>query len=262
MKVNRNTIIKIAIDVGAIAIVLFLLYLALKSVLPGFVEVLAEGDQGDVQEYLRRFNDFGGYAVGFFLQFIQIITILLPSVPIQVAVGIIFGTWRGFLVCYTGYVSANAAIFFFSRKLGAGLEKLLPSRHASSKHQGMILHSEHPAFMVFLASIMPLIPNGLIPYIASKTEVKFGAFMLAVATGCIPTVLTLCAVGDQINSGDWLSAAIYVLPLFIFVGIMFWQQKNLTNLYSKGMKKIRAYMEKKRACEKTEDNEQSGGADD
>lgn len=94
------------------------------------------------------------------MQFIQIITIALPSVPIQVAVGVIFGTWRGFLVCYLGYVSANALIFISVRKLGAKLEQLLPGKpveKTGSKKRILlpmqsILHlvfSLHPFFPLF-----------------------------------------------------------------------------------------------------------------
>ena len=94
---KRNGIIKALIQIGLILVVLALIFFSLNSVLPGFIDVLANGQQSDVQEYLNSFHDFSGYAIGFLLQFIQIITIALPSVPIQVAVGVIFGTWRGFL---------------------------------------------------------------------------------------------------------------------------------------------------------------------
>jgi len=194
---KRNGIIKALIQIGLILVVLALIFFSLNSVLPGFIDVLANGQQSDVQEYLNSFHDFSGYAIGFLLQFIQIITIILPSVPIQVAVGVIFGTWRGFLVCYLGYISAN------------------------------------PAFSVFFASVLPVIPNGLIPYVASKTKIGFRSYMLAVMTGCIPTVLTLCAVGDQLVEGDFLSAALYVAPLLLFAGLLLWQRKNILSLYEK-----------------------------
>lgn len=233
---KRNKLLKILIQVGLGAVVLALIVFALNSVLPGFIDVLANGQQGDVQEYLNSFHDFSGYAIGFLLQFVQIITIFLPSVPIQVAVGVIFGTWRGFLVCYMGYISANAVIFIAVRKLGEKLEQLLPGKTAEKKNakkKNFIMDAKYPAFNVFFASILPVIPNGLIPYVASKTKISFRSYMLAVMTGCIPTVLTLCAVGDQLVDGDFLSAALYVAPLLIFAGLLLWQRKNIIALYEK-----------------------------
>lgn len=157
---KRNGIIKTLIQIGLILVVLALIFFSLNSVLPGFIDVLANGQQSDVQEYLNSFHDFSGYAIGFLLQFIQIITIILPSVPIQVAVGVIFGTWRGFLVCYLGYISANALIFISVRKLGTKLEQLLPGKpveKTGSKKRILlpmqsILHlvfSLHPFFPLF-----------------------------------------------------------------------------------------------------------------
>ena len=244
MKEKKNGIIKLLIQITLIAIVLGLVFIAVESVLPGMIDVIAHGTDSDVEEYLNQFNDLKGYAVAFFLQFIQIITIFLPSIPIQVAVGIVFGVWRGFLVCFLGYVSASALIFIASKKLGDGLEKLLPSRKKLSdektfKKKRLILDSEHPAFMIFLATTFPLLPNGLIPYIAAKTKVKFIPFITAVGIGCIPTILTLCTVGKKLVSGDFLSAALYTLPLILLFLLMFWQQKNIIALYSRVMNKLR-----------------------
>lgn len=217
------------------------MYVAVEGVLPGFLDVLAEGDQEDVQSYLRSFNDFNGYIIGFVLQFIQIISIFLPSVPIQVAVGLIFGTWRGFLICYAGYVAANAVVFTLYRRLGKGLDRMFPNSNVKIKkdRHDFILGAEHPAFMVFLASILPVIPNGVIPYIAAKTKMSFRSFIVAVATGCVPTILTLCAIGGKLTQGNWWSALVYTLPLILFVAIMFWQQKNAIKLYEYVLRRVK-----------------------
>lgn len=250
MEVKRNKILKILIQGGLIAVVLVLVYISVESVLPGVIKVLANGTDIDVQEYLRQFNDIKGYAVGFFLQFIQIITIILPSIPIQIATGIVFGVWRGFLVCFLGYISANAVIFILVRKLGSSLEKILPTaidKAKNTKKKNAILDSEHPAFMVFLATTFPILPNGIIPYVAAKTRVRFTSFMAAVSVGCVPTILTLCTVGKKIIKGDLLSAALYVLPLLLFFLVMFWQQKNLIKLYTKLFKAVSDLKQKLRA---------------
>ena len=173
---KRNGIIKTLIQIGLILVVLALIFFSLNSVLPGFIDVLANGQQSDVQEYLNSFHDFSGYAIGFLLQFIQIITIALPSVPIQVAVGVIFGTWRGFLVCYLGYVSANALIFISVRKLGAKLEQLLPGKpveKTGSKKKNFITDAKYPAFSVFFASVLPVIPNEFDSVCCIKNENRF-----------------------------------------------------------------------------------------
>ncbi|HBV80615.1 MAG TPA: hypothetical protein DEF33_06580, partial [Clostridiales bacterium] len=150
---------------------------------------------------------------------------------------------------YLGYVSANALIFISVRKLGAKLEQLLPGKpveKTGSKKKNFITDAKYPAFSVFFASVLPVIPNGLIPYVASKTKIGFRSYMLAVMTGCIPTVLTLCAVGDQLVEGDFLSAALYVAPLLLFAGLLLWQRKNILSLYEKIKQRTAEHKAKKK----------------
>lgn len=251
---RKNKVIKIIINTVLIAVIALLLYISLNSILPGFIEILAEGDEVELQKYLQSFRTFDGYLVGFLLQFIQIITIFLPSAPIQIATGFIFGTWKAFIVCYLGYVSANAVIFLVGRALDGGLEKLLPSnsnKSINSNKAQKILNSKYPAFTVFLASILPLIPNGVIPYTASKTKMKFSSFIISVGIGCIPTVYTVCAVGGELHTFDYLTAALMVLPLFALTGILFWQKNNLISVYEKILKRL-----KRGAYEQLEDDDE------
>lgn len=70
--------------------------------------------------------------------------------------------------------------------------------------------------------------------------------MLAVMTGCIPTVLTLCAVGDQLVEGDFLSAALYVAPLLLFAGLLLWQRKDILSLYEKIKQRTAEHKAKKK----------------
>lgn len=248
--IKRNRILKLLIQIALIAAVLLLVYFSVESVLPGIIDLIAKGDGADVQQYLSQFTNLRGCFIGFLLQFIQIITIFLPSIPIQIAMGIVFGVWRGFLICFLGYNAASALIFAAARKLGDSLEKLLPSKKVNEKGETKkraILDSEHPAFMVFLATLFPMLPNGLIPYAAAKTKVRFPAFMLAVGTGCIPTILTLCAVGKKLIGGDFLAAALFTLPLLALFIILFWQQKNITALFEKVSARIRKRRQKKAA---------------
>ncbi|MBR4435939.1 MAG: TVP38/TMEM64 family protein [Clostridia bacterium] len=250
---GKNKLIKTLIQVGLILLVLALVYISLESVLPGAIRLIANGDREELEKFLLGFNDFKGYVIGFMMQFVQIITIVLPSIPIQIACGIVFGLWRGFAVCFLGYVSASALIFIASRKLGDKLEKIFPTKPTSERNtakKNAILDSKHPGFMVFMATTFPLLPNGLIPYIAAKTKIKFPVFLLAIGVGCIPTIFTLCAVGKQLINGDILSAALFTLPLIAIFLIMFLFQKQITSCYEKIVDRIK---NKRKTAEREED---------
>lgn len=65
VKERKNKIIKIVINVAMLALIVFLLYISLNSVLPGFIDVLAEGDNEAIEAYLKSFTTFKGYFVAF-----------------------------------------------------------------------------------------------------------------------------------------------------------------------------------------------------
>ena len=50
---NKNTIIRTLITIALAALVCLLIYISLKSVLPGFIEVLVNGDNQELQLYLE-----------------------------------------------------------------------------------------------------------------------------------------------------------------------------------------------------------------
>ncbi len=204
----------------------------LNSILPGFWGVLERGSQSEIQSYIRGFGTARGAMLAFLLQFMQIISILFPGVPIQLATGLVFGTFHGFLICYAGYVSANAVVFLLARKLGDGMSLLFPTTGRKTGKLRFISESSSPAFMVVLASLIPIMPNGLVPYIASKTKISFLRYMVAVGVGCIPCLLVLNAMGSELLGGDYLTVLLYATALTVFIFIIYRFHKPITGLYA------------------------------
>ena len=88
----RNNLLRVVMLVAAFAVVLTIILLSLNAILPGFSDVLERGDQQELVHYIRGFGSVGGVALAFLLQFIQIISIFFPGGPIQIAIGVVFGT--------------------------------------------------------------------------------------------------------------------------------------------------------------------------
>jgi len=130
-----------------------------------------------------------------------------------------FGTWLGLAICVTGYVSANVLVFWLARKLGNRMDKILPVKQR--KFENIITKSEYPGFMVFLACLIPLLPNGIVPYIAARTKLDLKHFFLSVFFGSIPCLLLLCAVGNRILEGDYLWAAIFGSILVLSIILLY-----------------------------------------
>ena len=128
----------------------------------GFVAV--EGNLSVAYHALEKVES-SGHNVLFLLQYIQILSIFLPGAPIQIASGIVFGTWIGFLTCYIAYNLANLTLFFLTRKLGDSIRQIIArDRPKDSSLIERILAS--PAIGVILLCLIPIVPNGLVPVFA------------------------------------------------------------------------------------------------
>lgn len=218
---QATQLLRILLTVAPLVLTILIILLILQRMLPGFIDILENGDRLEIMEYLRSFGSVRGVLLGFLLQFMQIISIIFPGAPIQIAMGVVFGTWLGFAICVSGYVAANMLVFWLARKLGNGMDKILPVKQR--KVESIITKSEYPEFMVFLACLVPLLPNGIVPYIAARTNLDLKHYFFSVFFGCIPFMLLLCAVGNNILEGDYLWAAIFgsiiilsIILLYIF----------------------------------------------
>ena len=212
--------LRVLVFVLAFVLIAAILLLVLDSILPGFLNVLEQGDHTQIEQYIRSFGSFGGALLGFSLQFIQILSVLFPGGPIQIAIGIVFGTFEGFLICFSGYVLANLFVFWSARKLGNRLDQVFSSNRKSRLR--FITEAQHPGFVVALSCLLPFLPNGLVPYIAARTKISTGRFLVAITLGCIPTLFLLCAIGNTLLMGNYrkgilLSALLVVGVLLLYV---------------------------------------------
>jgi len=214
---RRATILRILCLILVIAVIATIIVVALNAILPGFIDILEQGDHTAIEQYIRSFNSYESVLLAFFLQFIQILSVFFPGGPIQVAIGIVFGTLDGFLICLAGYVLANLFVFFSARRLGNRFDQLFSNR-SNTKKLKFITDAKHPGYVVALSCLMPLLPNGLVPYIAAKTKITTLQFSIAVFFGCIPTLLILCAIGNKILMADY--GIVALLCALLVVGVL------------------------------------------
>lgn len=62
-----------------------------------------------------------------------------------------------------------------------------------------------------MACLIPVVPNGVIPYAAARTEMRFGQFTLAVCLGSVTPIFLMCLIGGRILAGEYLLAVVVLL---------------------------------------------------
>ena len=224
---RRSNLLRVLLLAAAFAVALAIILLSLNAILPGFAEVIQRGDQQELVTYIRGFGSVGGIALAFLLQFVQIISIFFPGGPIQIAIGVVFGTLWGFVICHLGYVLANIFVFFSARRLDNRLDQLFSKDGGTDSRFHLITDSQHPAFVVALSCLIPLLPNGLVPYIAARTKITFRQFVVSVYLGSIPTLLILNAIGNKLLQGDYLEVALLGGALILGVALLYLFRKRI-----------------------------------
>lgn len=172
-----------------------------------------------IEGFLSRYSGLRGMAYLALLQALQVLSIFLPGAAVQIAGGLVYGTWKSFVICLISFVGTNVGVFILARKGHDLVDR--PDTKLARRAQRVLdwINSSDPFFMSMLAYMMPGIPNGFVPYAAMKTNVSLRKFSLAVFLGSLVQIFIMCSIGSRIMSGDFgISFALVIGSLaLIFV---------------------------------------------
>lgn len=153
--------------------------------------------------------------------------LLLPSTPLNLTGGVIFGTIWGTI--WTSIAALIAAImaFYFTRTIGKGIiqEKLAGRWEAINSEitQGGV-------FYIFAIRLLPIIPYGLVNFVAGLTSITVKDYIIGTSLGTIPGILPFVMMGSSgitaIQTGDFLPLLFALSLIGILVGVATWYRKS------------------------------------
>lgn len=218
---KKNTLFKVIYIAAVVIIALALIFFALKETVPDLIPLIEKGNAEEIQEYLRESSTVKGVLCTILLQMVQVWSLFIPGMPIQVAAGCVYGFFAAFAICHLSSVAAQFIAITVWRRTGKRLEKWMPVDVENNSRLKEFLSSQAPpAYLVILACMIPIMPNGLIALMASKMNISIKKYTLSVWAGSIINVLLCCAVGNRIIEGDWIVAVLFVIilvALFLFM---------------------------------------------
>lgn len=177
------------------------------------VVIIGDIDQQQLEVWLEQ---MGGLAPLIYIVLYTVGTLLiLPSTPLNLTGGAIFGIWWGTLWTTIAALVAAIAAFAFTRTVG----KELVSQKLTGRWRAMDTEiSQGGLFYLFAIRLLPIIPYGIVNFGAGLTSIKFKDYLLATLFGTLPGVLPFVMLGAGITAmseGD-------ILPLmaaFALIGI-------------------------------------------
>lgn len=134
----------------------------------------------------------------------------IPSAPIALAAGALYGHSWGALYVVIGAGSGAMLAFLIARLAGRELlkqlfgERIVPAWFGS---QNVMMG------MVFVSRLLPFISFDLVSYGAGLTPLKFWRFVIATFGGIIPTSFVLAYFGEEMVAGDYENTLLTVLLL-------------------------------------------------
>ena len=216
----NNAVKKLLFFVGFLLLTIYAFWQVVDL---GWLEVLKNQEQMVI--IINELGLFGPLAI-IFLMAIAIVISPIPSAPIALASGALYGHTYGTIYVVLGALSGALLAFMISRQLGYDyinkkLHHQLPEKIVGSQNTLMMI--------VFATRLAPFISFDVISYAAGLTQLTFFRFMLATLMGLIPISFVLAHLGGEVKNGEMENIAIALLLLGFFTLAPLIIQKWVTN---------------------------------
>ncbi len=209
-----------------IAVIILMTAYILNRHSPAILVYLRNNDIDGLTDYIRGEGQLGEvFLVG--LQVIETISVFLPALPVYICAGIIYGRLEGVLLCYITNLVMNGIMFLFAQRAGDRFtQKASNSNDKIEKIERIMTGVKRPDIGVMLLFFVPVVPNGLIPTIASRTQISFRRFIGAVAVGSFPAIAFYVICGDALLTVDRSLSVplLIVIAVATAIGIIFRKQ--------------------------------------
>ena len=161
---------------------------------PRIIGMLRAGDVEGIEAYISSAGN-RGRAFLVLIQTIETVVIFLPALPVYIAAGVVYGPLQGILLCYLTNVVVNLVMFYVIRRLKVRTAEFFSSKR-SSKIEAWLSASHHPVRAFFVLCLLPVLPNGMVTLLATKSTLTLRQYAYALVTGCLPAIAVSVLFGD------------------------------------------------------------------
>jgi uncharacterized membrane protein YdjX (TVP38/TMEM64 family) len=209
----------------AVILLVFLtaFYLYMDSL--GLIQLMTDSEV--VSRQIKMSGNLGPFLV-ISLMATAIVFNPIPSAPIALAAGAIYGHTMGTLYIVIGAEVGAITAFSVARLAGYDLMCRMFGKKISLK---WVETQNGLTALVFISRLIPFISFDLVSYGAGLTPIRFWRFALATLLGLLPTSFLLAHFGDEMSNTDLDKAMFYVLIAGIIVMLPFiykWVAENIT----------------------------------
>ena len=124
-------------------------------------------------------------------------TVGLPTTPLSIVGGALFGAARGLALAWTAEMAATLTSYTLARSIGQR-----PVRRFLGRHHLLERVKKRADFSTLLRlRVLPVAPFAVLDYVAGLAGVSLRILLLATAVGILPSVVSYTYVGAELASG-------------------------------------------------------------
>lgn len=195
MNKTRKKAILFCILVAVLVIVLTLV------LLPYFEQLAEPAYQEKIQVWVDKMGVVGLLTI-LEVQILQVVIAFIPSEPVEILAGVLYGTIGGIVICLTGCIIASIFIFVLSKHFGKRLLYFL-FREKNVQNWRWLQDSSKCELVTFLLFLVPGTPKDMLTYVVGITEMGTGKFILLTMLARIPSILSSTMIGSSMWQGEW-----------------------------------------------------------
>ncbi|MBO7359747.1 MAG: VTT domain-containing protein [Clostridia bacterium] len=185
-----------AIVITSLIIIIVLFAFFLREIAVPLVRAQFNRDFDTAKELLKEHGIFGALSIAL-IEALQMVIIFVSAEFIQISAGLTYPLPVAVILCDAGVCLGATIIFVLVRALrysSSSYEKRKGKIERLS--QGALNTDKSMMTLMYFLFFMPIIPFGAICYRGSYSKLPYGKYILTVATGVIPSILTSILMGN------------------------------------------------------------------
>lgn len=156
-----------------------------------------------------------GVLVMLLLQITQIVVAIIPGEPIEILMGLMYGTAGGLLLTLAGIAIGQCAVFLAVKRFGIAFARRFVN---TDKFTGLrfLQNAARRDALIFLLFFIPGTPKDVLTYFAPFTGIPLGRFLLLSGLARIPSVVSSTWAGATLGEGNFIKTA----AIFAITGVI------------------------------------------
>lgn len=197
-----------------IAVIIFVAFMAAITIFVG--KPLIEFAE-DPQAFRSWVDSAGiwGRVVFVGIVVLQVLVAFIPGEPIELAAGYAFGFWEGSLLTLAGFILGSWLVFALVRRLGIKLVEVFFDKKKLDELK-ILNNPKKIKIIAFILMVIPGTPKDMLSYAAGLTKLTLKDWLIIVAVGRIPSLITSTLTGAAAGEENYvLSAIVFAITLLI-----------------------------------------------